>query len=444
MSTRFRQWIGFLIMLIGLGFLSSPFLVGTFWGRAQRTVVENFYRQEQLQQTAATEPVTSVDPLPTAKPMETTQPAATTESVETILSTVVTESAATISVVEPAATQESSAQEESALVSDSNQAFYEAAAAYNADLVNGGQSAMDSIGDLEHFPIDARAYGYSDNIVGTIRIPRLGVELGLYLGASADNMAKGAALFGLTSIPLGHPDENAAIAGHRGWSGTAMFRDIQMLQMEDPIYVTTPWAELEYRVCGIEIVTPENVTWCKIHPGRTLITLMTCHPYGRHDYRYIVYAELVTEEQELEEESEGQPPIQEEIEDAPTMEPKAASGQTAGEETTAVVTPPSQEAPPPLPVLTAPKTTQTSPTADPEQASSVNVVTIVHADGTRETAAVDASAIIPDGREYGSVMSNVVILAENKMRPIAWAMAVLVALVGIWLTIQTIRDRRKK
>ena len=462
MSTRFRQWIGFLIMLIGLGLLASPFLVGAFWERAQQTVVENFHRQEQLQQT--TEPVMPTRTAPTTQPMETTQPAATTEPEETTHSTVVTEPeettqptvvtepeettqptahtepAATVSTGEPAAPPESSApiQEEAAPVSDQNQAFYQAAVEYNGELVHGGQGAMNSIGDLEYFPIDARQYGYSDNVVGTIRIPRLGVELGLYLGASGDNMAKGAALFGLTSIPLGQPDENAAIAGHRGWSGTAMFRDIQMLQMEDPIYVTTPWAELEYRVCGIEIVTPENITWCKIHPGRTLITLMTCHPYGHHDYRYIVYAELVPEE------PEGELPTPEEANEPPTMEPEAASGQTAGEEITAMVTFPSQEAAASLPGLTMPETTQTSPAAEPEQASSVNVVTVVHADGTRETAVLDASAIIPDGREYGAVMSNVVILAENKMRPIAWAMAVLVALVGIWLTIQTIGDRRKE
>ena len=76
--------------------------------------------------------------------------------------------------------------------------------------------------------------------------------------------------------------------------------------------------------------------------------------------------------------------------------------------------------------------------------SEPRAVRLVHSDGTSETVMVDPAAIQPNGSEYGSVLSNFVILAEDKMKIAAGAAAVLVALTGIWLTVQTLRDFRKK
>ena len=266
--------------------------------------------------------------------------------------------------------------------------FYQAAKAYNASLLSSGQEAMTSRSDLEQFALSALDYGYAENIIGTIQIPRMEIELGLYLGANSENMAKGAAIFGMTSLPLGRESENVAIAGHRGWRGAPMFREIQKLQIDDPIYVTTPWQTLVYRVFEIRIVTPEDNTWCKIQQGRTLISLMTCHPYGQNYQRYIVLAELCQEDK----------PSEEEI-----LQNNLQSYNPAPRE-----------------------------------------VTLVNSDGTSETVIVDPASIQPDGSEYGSVLSNFVILAEDNMKTAAWIAAVLVSLTGIWLTVLTVRDLRKQ
>ena len=246
---------------------------------------------------------------------------------------------------------------------------------------------MNSRTDVEQFALSALDYGYAENIIGTIRIPRMEIELGLYLGANSENMAKGTAIFGMTSLPLGQESENAAIAGHRGWRGAPMFREIQKLQLDDPIYVTTPWQTLVYRVCEIRIVTPEDNTWCKIQQGRTLISLMTCHPYGQNYQRYIVFAELCQEEK----------PSEEEI-----IQSNLQSYDPAPRE-----------------------------------------VTLVNSDGTSETVIVDPASIQPDSSEYGSVLSNFVILAEDNMKTAAWIAAALTGLTGIWLTVLTLRDFRK-
>lgn len=338
MNRRVRQWLGFLLMLVGLALLCGPFLLGTREEWVQKQAVETFYQEKQAAQSASQDkqPVT-----------EETVPEST----------------------EP------------------RDLFYEKAKAYNESLVKNGQDGMRSRADVESFALSALDFGYSENLIGTLEIPRMEIELGLYLGADGENMAKGAAVFGMTSLPLGGDSENTAIAGHRGWRGSPMFRDIQLLQMDDPIYITTPWDTLTYRVCEIRIVTPEDNSWCRIQPGRTLISLMTCHPYGQNYQRYIVFAELSPEDKPSEEAIRA--------ENAASYDPS------------------------------------------PRQ------ITQIHADGTSDTVTVDPAAIRPDGSEYGAVLSNFVILAEDKMRIAAWIGAAVVALSGIWLTVQTLRDFKK-
>ena len=336
MARRIRQWIGFLIMLAGLGLLTGPFLLGAREEKVQKQVVDSFYQGVGKAQTVPT----ALPTVETQTPQEPQDP------------------------------------------------FYQAAKAYNASLLSSGQEAMTSRSDLEQFALSALDYGYAENIIGTIQIPRMEIELGLYLGANSENMAKGVAIFGMTSLPLGRESENVVIAGHRGWRGAPMFREIQKLQIDDPIYVTTPWQTLVYRVFEIRIVTPEDNTWCKIQRGRTLISLMTCHPYGQNYQRYIVLAELCQEDK----------PSEEEI-----LQNNLQSYDPAPRE-----------------------------------------VTLVNSDGTSETVIVDPASIQPDGSEYGSVLSNFVILAEDNMKTAAWIAAVLVSLTGIWLTVLTVRDLRKQ
>ena len=228
MARRIRQWIGFLIMLAGLGLLTGPFLLGAREEKVQKQVVDSFYQGVGKAQTVPT----ALPTVETQTPQEPQDP------------------------------------------------FYQAAKAYNASLLSSGQEAMTSRSDLEQFALSALDYGYAENIIGTIQIPRMEIELGLYLGANSENMAKGVAIFGMTSLAMGRESENVAIAGHRGWRGAPMFREIQKLQIDDPIYVTTPWQTLVYRVFEIRTVTPQDNTWCKIQQGTTLISPIPCHLYG--------------------------------------------------------------------------------------------------------------------------------------------------------------------
>lgn len=94
--------------------------------------------------------------------------------------------------------------------------LYAAMQDYNAEIYAGGQSGLTDPFAYEEAPLDLAAYGYDDDMLAVLWIPRLNLELPVYLGASRENLAKGAALLGQTSMPLGGENTNTVIAAHRG------------------------------------------------------------------------------------------------------------------------------------------------------------------------------------------------------------------------------------
>ena len=94
--------------------------------------------------------------------------------------------------------------------------LYAAMQDYNAEIYAGGQSGLTDPFAYEEAPLDLAVYGYDDDVLAVLWIPRLNLELPVYLGASRENLAKGAALLGQTSMPLGGENTNTVIAAHRG------------------------------------------------------------------------------------------------------------------------------------------------------------------------------------------------------------------------------------
>lgn len=169
--------------------------------------------------------------------------------------------------------------------------LYAAMQDYNAEIYAGGQSGLTDPFAYEEAPLDLAAYGYDDDVLAVLWIPRLNLELPVYLGASRENLAKGAALLGQTSMPLGGENTNTVIAAHRGYYGAEMLRNVQQIQIGDKITLTTPWDTLVYRVCELKIIQPDDISAVLIQPGRDLLTLTTCHPYTQNTQRYLVIAE---------------------------------------------------------------------------------------------------------------------------------------------------------
>lgn len=147
----------------------------------------------------------------------------------------------------------------------------------------------------EDFTYNPFPDAFEEGLFGYISIPAMDVELPLYLGSTEENMAKGAVVLGGTSLPIGGSNTNSVIAGHRGYRGAPYFRDIELLQVGDSVYVTNPWETLTYTVSGITVIDPYDFAATAIQPEKDMITLYTCHPYRSHGKcRYLVYCENTT------------------------------------------------------------------------------------------------------------------------------------------------------
>ena len=105
--------------------------------------------------------------------------------------------------------------------------LYAAMQAYNAQIYADGQSGLTDAFAYENPPLDLTDYGYGEEVLAMLWIPRLDLELPVYLGASRENMAKGAALLGQTSMPLGGENTNTVIAAHPDAAVTDKDTDLQ-------------------------------------------------------------------------------------------------------------------------------------------------------------------------------------------------------------------------
>ena len=165
--------------------------------------------------------------------------------------------------------------------------------AYNEQIYQNKQAELVDPFSYEQSSFDLRKYGFADNLIGYVTIPKMEIELPIYLGANPDNLEKGAVHLSQTSLPLGGENRNTVIAAHRGWRGKTLFKNINRLTYGDEISITNLWETITYEVVDIQIVWPDEIDKVLIQDGRDLVTLMTCHPYGKNSQRYLVYLERV-------------------------------------------------------------------------------------------------------------------------------------------------------
>lgn len=163
---------------------------------------------------------------------------------------------------------------------------------YNQRLITEGQHIEDAW-SYEQPPLTLKNMPGKDYTIGYIEIPDMKVKLPLLLGASMDNLSKGAAVLSETSMPIGGTDTNCVIAGHRGWKGSAYFQRIENLKEGSEVYITNPWETMIYKVVSTKVVNPDDSDAILLQPGKDMVTLISCHPYvlGGGKYRYVVYCE---------------------------------------------------------------------------------------------------------------------------------------------------------
>ena len=124
--------------------------------------------------------------------------------------------------------------------------------------------------------------------LGTIQIPKIGVDRPLWEGVTLNTLDRGPGHWPGTAMP--GQAGNVVIGGHRV-SHDKPFRNIDQLVPGDQIVMTFNGVPNTYIVTGAQVVTP-NDTWVINQTPEHTATLFACHPPGSTKFRYVVFAKL--------------------------------------------------------------------------------------------------------------------------------------------------------
>jgi len=164
-------------------------------------------------------------------------------------------------------------------------AFFEKAENYNVKL------------NELNFPLTDyhRLEGYNDildlsgtGIMGYVSIPKLGVELPLYHGISAEVLNVACGHLEGTSLPVGGENTHCVLSAHRGLPHAKLFTELDKMEVGDTFTITVLNRTVTYQVDQIKVVLPNETNDVQIVAGEDLCTLLTCTPYGINSHRLLV------------------------------------------------------------------------------------------------------------------------------------------------------------
>jgi sortase A len=126
--------------------------------------------------------------------------------------------------------------------------------------------------------------------LGELRISAIHARYVVVQGTRGSSLRKGPGHYFGTALP-GEPG-TTGIAGHRTTYG-APFRHLDALRRGDAITITMPYGRFTYRVDGLRIVKPEDVSALQASGNQRLV-LTACHPLYSAAKRLVVIASLAS------------------------------------------------------------------------------------------------------------------------------------------------------
>lgn len=138
-----------------------------------------------------------------------------------------------------------------------------------------------------------------DDIFAYLVIPKININLPIFLDASYEHMAKGVGQVSGTSIPVGGESTRSVLAGHRGWWTDVFLLYVNDLVEGDKFYIKRGEKTLTYEVFSKEVVSPYDWEKLKVIDKEDIVTLMTCTPYPLSTYRLLVNAKRLEEKEEI-------------------------------------------------------------------------------------------------------------------------------------------------
>lgn len=137
--------------------------------------------------------------------------------------------------------------------------------------------------------------GYSDalrvadsEMIGYLKIDRIGVELPIYHGTSDEVLSKGVGHLEGSSLPVGGENTHCVMSAHRGLPSTKLFTDLDRMEKGDTFQIVVLDQVLTYQVDAIKTIKPDEISDLQILEGGDYCTLFTCTPYGINTHRLLV------------------------------------------------------------------------------------------------------------------------------------------------------------
>lgn len=149
-----------------------------------------------------------------------------------------------------------------------------------------------AVGGEEVLPYRQQLFYKQEPMISYIEIPKIAVKLPIYHGTEENALMAGVGHLEGSSLPVGGVPSRCVLTGHSGMPNTRMFDDLRKLESGDVFVIWTLGDPYAYRVFAVETVLPEEAQErIGIQPGRDVVTLVTCTPYGINSHRLLVHAE---------------------------------------------------------------------------------------------------------------------------------------------------------
>lgn len=164
-----------------------------------------------------------------------------------------------------------------------------------------------SVGDINTDILSDESYENILNltgkgIMGSIEIPKIGVDLPIYHGTSDDVLSNGVGHLQNSSFPVGGENTRTVLTGHRGLPNAKLFTRLDELKKDDLFYIRVGNKTLAYQIYKIEIVKKEEAPdVLGIEESKDLATLITCTPYGINTHRLILTGKRVPYSEKIKE-----------------------------------------------------------------------------------------------------------------------------------------------
>lgn len=139
-----------------------------------------------------------------------------------------------------------------------------------------------------------------DGIMGYLEIPVINVDLPIYHGTDTDVLEKGVGHMNVTAFPIGGEGNHAVLTAHTGLPNAALFTYLTDVVVGDEFYVTVLKETYAYEVDQILVVEPSDTVALQPVAGEDYVTLVTCTPYAINSHRLLVRGHRIPYNKETE------------------------------------------------------------------------------------------------------------------------------------------------